>query len=357
MRGKWNARKTTRDAAVDMARLYSDDLSVEDERRITRRQQENESYLRDFTDIAKMLSDMKELVGSESIQSILNDQPSDGNRQKAQTALRKGWGGLAVAAGVSVVIATGLIAYSYLFDNSASSDHDVDRYVTRVGEQKQIVLEDGSLINLNTSSEVLVCYTDHERKVTLTRGEAFFDVVKKQARPFSVDLGNRAVTVLGTEFNIEKGLDTFSLAVIEGVVVLHNTSEQVDVSANLLGASESLALPRASQQYRVEAGWVVEFDGERGQLVGYESDNIESLQEWRTGLISFEGVPLYKVVQELNRYSPKKILIEDKSIMDLEVYATVRIDRIHTAVSGLERSHEIKVRRYYDRIVIVRETN
>ncbi|MGH6911005.1 MAG: FecR domain-containing protein, partial [Phenylobacterium sp.] len=48
-------------------------------------------------------------------------------------------------------------------------------YETRVGEQRLIVLNDGSRVRLNTNSRVIVRYTGDERRVVLARGEAFFE--------------------------------------------------------------------------------------------------------------------------------------------------------------------------------------
>ena len=49
-------------------------------------------------------------------------------------------------------------------------------YATGVGEQRTIQLDDGSRIILDTASEVAVRYTGSQRLVTLTLGQAMFDV-------------------------------------------------------------------------------------------------------------------------------------------------------------------------------------
>ena len=106
-------------------------------------------------------------------------------------------------------------------------------------------------------------------------------------------------------------------------------------------------------QRRVEAGWVVEYDLASNRLTGRQCKDMSHYHQWRTGMLQFSGEPLYKVVGELNRYSAKKILIEDTAIMDLEVYAALRVDRLESALMGLEQGNPIKVSRYFDRIVIV----
>src|SRR6185437_413334 len=57
---------------------------------------------------------------------------------------------------------------------------------TGVGEQKTIILADGSRVTLNTDSRIIVDYGKHTRTVILRYGEAYFQVVHNQARPFTV---------------------------------------------------------------------------------------------------------------------------------------------------------------------------
>ena len=59
-------------------------------------------------------------------------------------------------------------------------------------------LNDGTQVSLNANSRVVVQYDDQVRKVTLTRGEALFNVIKHQLRPFVVIVGDRKVVAMGT---------------------------------------------------------------------------------------------------------------------------------------------------------------
>ena len=70
-------------------------------------------------------------------------------------------------------------------------------------------------------------------------------------------------------------------------------------------------------------------------------------------MLRFSDQPLMNVVRELNRYSGKKILIEDKAVMDLPISAALKVTSINSAVTALEQSYPIKVSHYFDRIVIV----
>ncbi len=73
--------------------------------------------------------------------------------------------------------------------------------IAPMGETAQVVLHDGSTVELNSGSSLTYGRRfSTERRVRL-RGEAFFDIVKDE-KPFIVETFNASVTVLGTTFNV-----------------------------------------------------------------------------------------------------------------------------------------------------------
>ncbi|MBL4801614.1 MAG: FecR domain-containing protein [Emcibacter sp.] len=83
-------------------------------------------------------------------------------------------------------------------------------YITSVGKQKTVRLEDGSSIHLGPESAVTVDYTGKERRIRLLKGRAFFEVTPNAARPFRVASNEIETTVLGTTFDVrlhEQGAD------------------------------------------------------------------------------------------------------------------------------------------------------
>jgi ferric-dicitrate binding protein FerR (iron transport regulator) len=72
---------------------------------------------------------------------------------------------------------------------------------TGAHEQQNVVLSDGTEINLNVSSS-LACAEDFGEKTreVLFEGEASFSVTKNAERPFIIHVGDYSVTVLGTKF-------------------------------------------------------------------------------------------------------------------------------------------------------------
>src|SRR5579863_7096281 len=93
------------------------------------------------------------------------------------------------------------------------------RFSTGKGETKVVALKDGSVVTLNTASEIQVDYSAMLRAVELIRGEALFDVAKNKARPFVVSAGDTDVRAVGTSFTVRR-LDAAPVEVLvrEGVV-------------------------------------------------------------------------------------------------------------------------------------------
>ena len=102
----------------------------------------------------------------------------------------------------------------------------LSRYVARTGELKRVELPDGSVVTLNTNSQILVDVNDEVRRVMLDRGEAYFEIVSDPMRPFTVELAERSVTVLGTEFNLRRSVNGFKLSVLEGEVAVHRKDDR-----------------------------------------------------------------------------------------------------------------------------------
>ena len=98
-------------------------------------------------------------------------------------------------AGMAILCAAFISAMYVLRDNT---------FATGPAEQRTVELSDGTQVSLNANSRVVVQYDDRVRKVTLTSGEALFNVTKHQPRPFVVVIGDRKVIAMGTSFVVRR---------------------------------------------------------------------------------------------------------------------------------------------------------
>ena len=327
-----------------LLRLWSDRLSEPEAAAIRNRVMNDPKYREEFHGSLAILASMEGLEGDSEIEAIVPKirRMIEKRRSRRNVAL-------GMAAGMLVAIGAVL---TYFSTWSGADDRYRQEYFTRIGEQQTIELDDGSVVTLNTASQLVVDYSERVRRILLERGEAYFEVAGDSERPFTVDLGTRSVTAVGTAFNVRTGPERYQVAVIEGAVGFHQAT--ADVSAlppGVLTDGRAVVLSMLGQR-RVEAGWVAEFDVSRNELTAFRPASMDRFRDWRSGMLSFASEPLYQVVQELNRYSRKKILIEDASVMELLVYTVIRVRAIDSAVEGLELVLPVKVTQHYDRIVI-----
>ena len=328
-----------------LVRLWSDELSEPEAAAIHNRLQGDPGYREEFRGSMEVLARMEELADDGETVTILRE-----HRRLLKDRRTKRRFALSVTFGVLVAIGAAL---TFFAPSRGPDDSRLQRYFTRIGEQQTIELNDGSVVTLNTGGQLAVDYSGRERMIILERGEAYFDVADVTGRPFTVNLGLRSVTAVGTAFNVRKHPEGCEIAVIEGAVALHEElADVLSVSPPPVSASGEAVVISAPTRHLVEAGWVVEFDESRNELKAYRPESMDRYQQWRSGMLSFYREPLYRVVQELNRYSRKKILIEDTAVMELKVYTAVSVHDIDSALKGLELALPIKVTRYYDRFVI-----
>lgn len=324
--------------------LWSERLSEANAAAIRNRVRNDPKYREAFDGSLEVLASMEELADDDEIGEIVLEY-----RRLIQERRAKRSAALGVAAGVIVAIGAAVLYFTLW---SEPDDSHLEKYFTRVGEQQTIELNDGSVVTLNTGGQLVVDYNELERRILLERGEAYFEVERDPARPFTVELGVRSVTAIGTAFNIRKHPQQYQVAVIEGSVALHELADTAPASPPPITADGEAVVIPARSRHLLEEGWVAEFDVSRNEIRAFRPETMERYEGWRSGMLSFYREPLFQVVQELNRYSRRKILIEDSAVMDLTVYTALSVYEIDSALDGLEKLLPIEVRRHYDRIVI-----
>ena len=106
-------------------------------------------------------------------------------------------------------------------------------YVTAIGEQRTVPLDDGSRIALNSNSQVKIEFTAERRAVRLLRGEAFFEVAHNRVRPFVVIAGDNEVTAVGTAFEVRYEPDHTDVTLVEGKVNVTSTTEPLETPVSV----------------------------------------------------------------------------------------------------------------------------
>ena len=209
----------------------------------------------------------------------------------------------------------GVVGSAFLLGRREESEKRL--YVSELGEIRQIPLEDGSRITLNTNSALQVEYRKESRLVALQRGEAFFEVAKNNDRPFIVVGSSAQARAVGTSYNVRLGKEDgeMQIRVASGRVAVEPPHAEL---ATAFGALKSLFGSRSANAAYVNANQEAEVRvGQDGLDKGRIQVSVRDLQPgiferslmWREGLLSFEGVTLAEAIAEFSRYSRQKILI------------------------------------------------
>ncbi len=349
----------TSQAAWFVTRLFSGEMTERDELELEGWLSALPEHRREYQAMLDAWSDTEELetipglLPLDSSAQILHERPigPSGSVAKKESRL---WQSLALAATVLVAALVGVSTY-----DGFNSRADIQQFVSAVGEQKSIELADGSVVTLNTNSRILVDMTETRRRVILDQGEAFFDVAGDPERPFTVEAGARSITVLGTRFNVDHASVDLSVAVVEGAVVVHRKEDDVFRPANppwlnqdVTNDGRSVRIPRQDQYY-LQAGALLSFKNDVPGLLTMSSADMDKRHSWRKGIVRFDGEPLFEVIQTFNRYTKKKLLIQDRSVMNIKISGVFHIDQLDLALEGLESTFKLRITRFSDRVIIV----
>ena len=186
-------------------------------------------------------------------------------------------------------------------------------YRTALGEQRSVLLADGSRATLNTASTIDVLLQKGRREVRLVQGEALFEVAHDAARPFVVRAGNALLEDVGTQFNVDLRSNGTTVTVVEGQVRVDSaaTSEKAAAQAGHgVGDPVEPLILRASDRVVVTPA---------GVGAPQRGVNVAASVAWIQRQLMFEHRPLSEVAEEFNRYNKHRIDIDSAELERQEV--------------------------------------
>jgi transmembrane sensor len=260
-------------AALWAARVDGDNLSEGDRAELA-------AWLAARADHRRIFDNYRQLAGR--VDRHLDLRLSVGLQQAAQSrSVRRKWRSIA---GATLAAAAAVIVLLFVLPSRRQE------LTTQTGERRVTTLADGSKLELNAETEVVVQLGDNERIVRLLRGQAWFNVARDPARPFRVDTPAGVVRVTGTEFDIRSAdAGVTEVTVLEGRVVVQAEH----------GATEILlADQRASLQ------------GRRIQIQVLPPGAARDTIAWRTGQVAFDTTPLQEAIERFAAYHRQTILLD-----------------------------------------------
>jgi ferric-dicitrate binding protein FerR (iron transport regulator) len=222
-------------------------------------------------------------------------------------------------------------------------------YATAVGERRILRLEDGSSVELNSRSRIRVRFSQNQRNVELLEGQVLFHVAKDTHRPFVVRSDQLRVRAVGTQFDVNRKTTGTTVTVVEGRVAVYRAgspepgattayasppgksaagSQPKQAAAGLVARSARLAPPEESvnppnsvpgADVTGAAGSAAIFLSAGDQLTVSDQTPRPRPQHasptvataWTQGQLVLDSATLADVAEEFNRYSVRRLVIED----------------------------------------------
>jgi len=221
-------------------------------------------------------------------------------------------------------------------------------YITQVGEKRDIALDDGTRIALNTGSRMSITYSKDAREIDLLAGEASFDTVRSTAYPFYVNAGRRRFEGTGTRFNMRiVSREEVELTVTDGNVTVLDAPPRIPESAARRRdpISYGQALVRPFEEARVAPGFQ--------SVTHIEPSVVGTRLAWRHGLIICDGQALEDALAEVERYTNAKFVLADQALRTIRVSGAFRTGNVNAVRLALRQHFDVRSHKEADgRIVL-----
>lgn len=314
--------QTEIDEAADhwVARMHSDQITSEDERAFSAWLAEDEAHGLAYDRLNRLWSAVGTLRHSPTAKDFLSDLREESPPTRRQHS-RRGFLAASLAGGAIAAGGGGWIAHRMFFATEA--------YATEIGEQRRIVLSDGSAVTLNTDSALRLRFNGNERRLWLDRGQAFFAVSHDPDRPFRVFVGEDEVRAVGTAFDIRRDGPRARVTVEDGTVAIYR-----DAEIEMVEAALPAAILEANQQLVVAPAQPIEIAVVDTRRSG----------AWRFGQMVLDADALSTAVAEINRYNAKQIVIADPSLADMRINGVFQTGRPEAFVETLTAAFPVQVK-------------
>ncbi|MFT4190909.1 MAG: FecR domain-containing protein [Comamonas sp.] len=267
---------------------------------------------------------------------VSGDGGGDGGRARRHAAGATGWRRRSVFAGAAAMLAgAGVVGWNGWRQAVVFRAE----YATARGQQREVVLPDGSHVAMDTATALDVTYRRGRREVRLREGQGLFEVSPDRMRPFDVLAGATRITVVGTRFTVRYvpslGSQAVEVMVAEGRV-------RVAPADDPARYTEIAAGERVVADAQGRPGVVSRIMPARVGL-------------WRQGRLDFTDAPLGQVLAELGRYGIDDMAADGPAVAALTVTASVDLAVPGDFMRGLPQVLPVRLLSSGGRTVIAME--
>jgi transmembrane sensor len=277
----------------------------------------------------------------------------------------------AVAAAATVLLAASTITLLHWREQVIDTDR---------GDRREVVLSDGSIIQVDPETRLRVKYSGQIRGILLERGRALFHVAKNAGRPFLVESNGTTVRAVGTAFGVDRHSDSnLVITVAEGTVAVTPATSipsmrsaqqgkirspgvsqpEVPASANNStahiplpspgirgnrGPAETMMLVSTNQQVTVERGGIAD------SVRAVDSDRELA---WAQGRLIFENDTVAEVVAEFNHYNRVQLRVASAELARRPISGVFNAADPESFIAFLQTVASVNLTRDDDRVITI----
>jgi len=335
-------REIAAEAAVWVARLHGPSRTRQMEQEFRTWQASSPAHREAFERCTDVWQDIPRIGLATAYEALAAERAASAPRPKARREAAWRWITASAVAGAVAVCA--FLVLHWRGEND---------YSTNVGEQRLVVLEDGSRMLMNTDTRLRVDFAAAQRTVEVSNGEAFFEVAKDPRRPFVVRIAGSEVVAVGTAFSVRyapgsRVADELAVTLVEGQVNVRRAGHRTDDALApekpvLMKAGDRLLLDRSSGKAAAPVA------------VRVDRPDVERVMAWKRSETVFDEALLADAVAEMNRYNRMHIvLLDGLASANLRVSGLYRTDDSAGFANAVAALHGLTVREEAGRLELMK---
>jgi transmembrane sensor len=238
---------------------------------------------------------------------------------------------LRIAASVSIVLLSLFAIWKIVVKKKFSGTGD--NIVFHSGEKNvHLLLPDSTSVWLNTNSTIEYTAKFSEKREVKLKGEAFFDVRKKQEQNFVVRTENFSIQVKGTRFNVQ-------------------AYETQDENATLEEGEIELTVKGEQQAYAMAPGDQITIKKAQQKVVFKKVDPTD-FSAWKEDKLVFDNALLEDIILKLENRYHIDIVIEDAIAQRERLTMTIEQEPIEEILEMIQLSSRLNYRKENEQIII-----
>jgi transmembrane sensor len=287
---------------------------------------ENEVY---FEDSIRFLSRVSDFNGGQTVDvnaawDQLNRRISDETTIIPLTPRRTF---LRVAASLLLLVSMGLVI-NWFFNKPSSSPLCL-KAGSAVTEE---ILPDGSKVFMRKNSEISYLVNDEGQREVVLKGEAFFEVLHDEKKPFVVNVNEVMIKDIGTAFNVKDNL----------------TGHSVEV---LVESGEVLFFAENNPGLRLLKGEKAIYDKTTKQFARAQVKPSENTMSYKSKIFEFRETRLREVVSQLNEAYSCNIRLASESIGEQHLSVVFNNENPELIINIIAETLDLEVEKRGDSVL------